>query len=88
MCLDVLSAFSDVFKMFSLDVFRIFPSSFQDVLKGSCPSVFSNGNIVLDHSKEFDDPQVSDGLDVILNESMDLSDPKDFDNPMEFQLEE
>ena len=39
-------------------------------------------------SKKFDDPQVSDALEVILNESMDLSDAKDFNNPREFQLEE
>ena len=77
-----------MFSRCSFDVFRIFLPCFQDVLKVSCPIVFSNENIVFDDSKESNDPQVSDGLEVILNESMDLSDPKDFDNPREFQLEE
>ena len=43
--------------------------------------VFSNGNIVFDDPKEFDDRQVSDGLKVISNESMDFNDPKEFDDP-------
>ena len=59
----------------------------------SDPIVFSDGNIVFDYSKEFDDPQVSDSLKVILNESMDLNDPEDSMIPRysiiqrEFQLE-
>ena len=59
----------------------------------SDPIVFSDGNIVFDDAKEFDDPQVSDSLKVILNESMDLNDPEDSMIPRysiiqrEFQLE-
>ena len=34
--------------------------------------------------QEFDDPQVSAGLKVISNESMDFNDPKDFDDPQVF----
>ena len=34
----------------------------------SDPIVFSNGSIVFDDPKEFDDPQVSDNLEVISNE--------------------
>ena len=34
--------------------------------------------IVFDDSKEFYDPQVSDALKVISNESMDLNHPKEF----------
>ena len=55
--------------------------------------VCSDGNIVFDDAKEFDDPQVSDSLKVILNESMDLNDPEDSMIPRysiiqrEFQLE-
>ena len=45
----------------------------------SGPLVFSNGNIVFDDPKEFDDPQVSDGLKVISNESMGFNDSKEFD---------
>ena len=53
---------------------------------------FSNGKIVLDDPKEFDDNQVSDGLKVISNESMDFSYPKELYDPKssmiqrEFQL--
>ena len=43
----------------------------------SDPIVFSDRNIVFDDAKNFDDPQVSDSLKVILNESMDLNDPED-----------
>ena len=43
--------------------------------------VFSDGNIVFDDAKEFDDPQVSDGLRVISNDCMDFNDPKKFDDP-------
>ena len=46
------------------------------------PKVFGNGNIVFDDPKEFDDPQVSDGLEAISNKSMDLNDPKEFDDPL------
>ena len=35
----------------------------------SDPKVSLNGNIVFDDAKEFDDPQVVDGLKVISNES-------------------
>ena len=35
----------------------------------SDPIVFSDGNIVFDDAKEFDDPQVVDGLKIISNES-------------------
>ena len=35
-------------------------------------TVFTNGNIVFDDPKEFDDPQVSDSLKVISNEGMDF----------------
>ena len=34
----------------------------------SDPKVFPNGIIVFDDPKEFDDPQVSDNLEVISNE--------------------
>ena len=37
----------------------------------SDPKVFSNENVVFDDSKELDDPQVSDGLKVISNESVE-----------------
>ena len=40
--------------------------------------VFSNGNIVFDDPKEFDDPPASDGLKVISNESMGFNDSKEF----------
>ena len=59
----------------------------------SDPIVFSDGNIVFDDAKEFDDPQVSDSLKVILNESLDLNDPEGSMIPRysiiqrEFQLE-
>ena len=43
--------------------------------------VFSNGNIVFDDPKEFDDRQVSDGLKVISNESMGFNDTQVFDDP-------
>ena len=43
--------------------------------------VFSNGNIVFDDPKEFDDPQVTDGLKVISKKSMAFNDPKVFDDP-------
>ena len=36
--------------------------------------------MVFDYQKEFDDPQVSDGLEVISNESMDLKDLKESDD--------
>ena len=58
----------------------------------SDPIVFSDGNIVFHDAKEFDDPQISDSLKVILNE-MDLNDPEDSMIPRysiiqrEFQLE-
>ena len=60
----------------------------------SDPIVFSDGNIVFDDAKEFDDPQVSDGLiKVISNEIMDYNDPKgisigsmDIDNPKVYAL--
>ena len=52
---------------------------FLDVLIIFDPIVFSNGNIVFDDPTEFDDPQVSDGLKVISNESMGFNDPKKFD---------
>ena len=48
------------------------------------PKVFSNGNIVFDDPKEFDDPQVSDSLKVISNGNMDFNDPKEFDDPQVF----
>ena len=44
----------------------------------SYPKVFSNGNIVFDDSKEFDEPQVSD---VISNKSMDFNDPHLLNDP-------
>ena len=62
----------------------------------SDPKVFSNGNIVFDDPKEFDDPQVSDSLKVISNGGMDFNDKindktkgisiesMDFDNPNVF----
>ena len=59
----------------------------------SDPIVFSDRNIVFDDAKKIDDPQVSDSLKVILNESMDLNDPEDSMIPRysiiqrEFQLE-
>ena len=59
----------------------------------SDPIVFSDGNIVFDDAKEFDDPHVSDSLTIIFNESMDLNDPEDSMIPRysiiqrEFQLE-
>ena len=53
----------------------------------SDPIVFSDGNIVFHDAKEFDDPQISDSLKVILNESMDLNDPEDSMIQREFQLE-
>ena len=59
----------------------------------SDPIVFSDRNIVFDDAKKIDDPQVSDSLKVILNESMDLNDPEDLMIPRysiiqrEFQLE-
>ena len=48
------------------------------------PIVISNRNIVFDGPKEFDDPEVCDGLKDISNESMDFSDPKEFDDPQVF----
>ena len=48
------------------------------------PIVISNRNIVFDDPKEFDDPEVCDGLKDISNESMDFSDPKEFDDPQVF----
>ena len=59
----------------------------------SDPIVFSDRNIVFDDAKNFDDPQVSDSLKVILNESVDLNDAEDSMIPRysiiqrEFQLE-
>ena len=59
----------------------------------SDPIVFSDGNIVFDDAKEFDDPQGSDSLKVILDEDIDLNDPEDSMIPRysiiqrEFQLE-
>ena len=59
----------------------------------SDPIVFSDGNIVFDDAKKIDDPQVSDSLKVILNESVDLNDAVDSMIPRysiiqrEFQLE-
>ena len=50
----------------------------------SNPTVFSNWNIVFHVPKEFDDPQVSDGLEVISNESMDLKDLKESDDAQVF----
>ena len=47
----------------------------------SDPIVFSNWIIVFDVPREFYDPQVSDGLEAISNESMDLKDPQEFDYP-------
>ena len=54
--------------------------------------VCSDGNIVFDDAKEFDDPQVSDGRKVISSESMDFNASKEFDDPQvfdgrKFQLE-
>ena len=48
------------------------------------PIVISNRNIVFVDPKEFDDPEVCDGLKDISNESMDFSDPKEFDDPQVF----
>ena len=42
----------------------------------SDPKVFSNGNIVFDDPKDFDDLLVSDGVKVISNESMDFKDTR------------
>ena len=59
----------------------------------SDPIVFSDGNIVFDDEKKIDDPQVSDSLKVILNESVDLNDAEDSMIPRysiiqrEFQLQ-
>ena len=48
------------------------------------PIVISNRNIVFVDPKEFDDPEVCDGLKDISNESMDFSNPKEFDDPQVF----
>ena len=50
-------------------MFSVLPC-FQDVLMVSDQLVFSNNFIVFDYQKEFDDPQVYDGLKVISNESI------------------
>ena len=59
---------------------------FSDVLRCflEFTDVFSNWNIVFDDPKEFDDPQVSDGLKVISNGSKDFNDPKELDDPQLF----
>ena len=44
----------------------------------------SNESIDFDYPKEFDDPQIFEGLKVISNESMDLNDPNKFDDPHVF----
>ena len=85
MFLDVLKVFSDVFRMLSI-VHRNSLCIF--LLPYLIQKHFLNRNIALDDPKEFDDPEVSDGLKVISNESMEFNDPKgisiesmNFDNP-------